>query len=114
MKKNKKKIINFNFFLFVSELSEEWALATNLKDLSGSEDDYEEETEPEVFTVKFLGNTNIESARSEEATAEAVKAIISTAKGNYLLSRTATFLISSVYPTYRTATYKASENSLST
>lgn len=32
--------------------------------------------------MKYLGNTVIESARSEEATAEAVKAIISTAKGN--------------------------------
>lgn len=65
-----------------AELSEEWALATNLKDFSGSQDDIlDEESENETFSVKYLGNTVIEAARSEEATAEAVKAIISTAKG---------------------------------
>ncbi|KAG4070779.1 hypothetical protein HA402_011005 [Bradysia odoriphaga] len=62
------------------KLSEEWALATSLKDLSENHCDADDETESETFALKYLGNTVIESARSEEATAEAVKAIISTAK----------------------------------
>lgn len=69
-------------FYSITELSEEWALATSLKDLSGNHSDFDDETESsETFSVKYLGNTTIESARSEEATADAVKAIISTAKG---------------------------------
>lgn len=58
-------------------------MATSLKDLSeNNSDDLDENLqEPEAFAVKYLGSTIIESARSEEATAEAVKSIISTAKG---------------------------------
>lgn len=68
-------------FYSITELSEEWALATSLKDLSENHFDLDDETESETFSLKYLGNTVIESARSEEATADAVKAIISTAKG---------------------------------
>lgn len=71
-------------FYSITELSEEWALATSLKDLSENHYDLDDETESETFSLKYLGNTVIESARSEEATAEAVKAIISTAKGKQL------------------------------
>lgn len=55
-------------------------MATSLKDFSEQQDEFDA-AEPETFSVKYLGNTIIESARSEEATAEAVKAVISTAKG---------------------------------
>lgn len=77
-------IFNWNWFSInsIAELSEEWALATSLKDLSENHCDADDETESETFSLKYLGNTVIESARSEEATAEAVKAIISTAKGS--------------------------------
>lgn len=70
-------------FHLITELSEEWALATSLKDLSENHYDIDEsETDAaETFSLKYLGNTVIESARSQEATADAVKAIISTAKG---------------------------------
>lgn len=68
-------------FYSIAELSEEWALATSLKDLSENLDDLDDETEAETFLLKYLGNTIVESASSEEATADAVKAIISTAKG---------------------------------
>lgn len=69
------------FYYSFTELSEEWALATSLKDLSENQYDPDDETESETFALKYLGNTVIESARSEEATADCVKAIISTAKG---------------------------------
>ncbi|KAJ6597364.1 Low density lipoprotein receptor adapter protein 1 [Pseudolycoriella hygida] len=62
------------------KLSEEWALATSLKDLSENHYDLDDETEAETFALKYLGNTVIESASSKEATADAVKSIISTAK----------------------------------
>lgn len=44
------------------------------------EDTDADSDEPEVFTVKYLGNTIIDAARSEEATADAVKSVISLAK----------------------------------
>lgn len=62
------------------KLSEEWALATSLKDFSEQQDDIDNDADPETFSIKYLGNTIIESARSEEATAEAIKSVISTAK----------------------------------
>lgn len=73
--------------LFV-ELSEEWALATSLKDFSDNPDDALDEIDPETFPVKYLGSTVIEAARSEEATAEAVKAVIATAKCKGLINYT--------------------------
>ncbi len=93
-------IIETGFFFYsLTELSEEWALATSLKDLSENQYDVDDETESETFALKYLGNTVIESARSEEATAEAVKAIISTAKGihdrnvNYTIGETNNFFV---------------------
>lgn len=79
---NKCYFYNKTGFYSITELSEEWALATSLKDLSENQyDEDTDDTEAETFSLKYLGNTVIESARSEEATADAVKAIISTAKG---------------------------------
>lgn len=60
------------------KLSEEWALATSLKDLSECQDD--NDFEPMIFSVKYLGYTSIEAARSEEATADAIKDVINLAK----------------------------------
>lgn len=72
----------FSFIPFNAELSEEWSLATSMKDFAVHSDDIDTDSEePETFDVKYLGNTIIEAARSEEATAEAVKSVISTAKG---------------------------------
>jgi len=65
-----------------TKLSEEWALGTSLNDLSDNHYELDDETEAETFQLKYLGNTVIESARSDEATSDAVKAIISTAKAN--------------------------------
>lgn len=64
-------------------------MATSLKDLSQHSDDTDNvgtvsdgsESETETYAVKYLGNTIIEAARSEEATAEAIKSVILTAKG---------------------------------
>lgn len=56
------------------ELYDEWALA-------GTHDmDAEEQPEEVGFSVKYIGSTIVESAASEGATAEAVKAILNLSK----------------------------------
>lgn len=68
----------------IAELSEEWSLATSMKDFAVNSDDIDTDSEePDTFEVKYLGNTIIDAVRSEEATAEAVKSVISTAKGAF-------------------------------
>ncbi|XP_055713736.1 low density lipoprotein receptor adapter protein 1-like isoform X2 [Phlebotomus papatasi] len=64
------------------KLCEEWALATNMRDFNDPYEDLEDGTEPSTFNVKYLGSTVIDAARSEDATAEAVKTVISTAKAS--------------------------------
>lgn len=90
---------NFNGFSHVCfalvELSEEWSLATSMKDFAVNSDDIDTDSEePDTFDVKYLGCTIIEAVRSEEATAEAVKSVILTAKGTVLRKAIA---IASVY-----------------
>ena len=53
-----------------------------MKDVSGGEDvfDDEETDDSTTYNLKYLGNTIIDSARSENATKEAVKSIIHSAK----------------------------------
>uniref|UniRef100_A0A1L8DN98 Putative low density lipoprotein receptor adaptor protein 1 n=1 Tax=Nyssomyia neivai TaxID=330878 RepID=A0A1L8DN98_9DIPT len=64
------------------KLCEEWALATNMRDFNDPQEDLEDGTDPATFFVKYLGCTVIDAARSEDATAEAVKTVISTAKAS--------------------------------
>lgn len=81
--------INNNLFflcLFFIELTEEWALATSMKEFAVHSDDTDADSdEPEVFSVKYLGNTIIDAARSEEATADAVKSVISLGKSKSIM-----------------------------
>lgn len=66
-----------------SELNDDWSLATSLKDFSENAEDEMDEDSPEfdIFQVKYLGCTPVDLPRSEEATAEAVRKIIASAKG---------------------------------
>lgn len=70
--------------LFGLDAGEDWAFATKLADLSENMDDENENAFPdlEIFQVKFLGSSTVNAAKSEEATANAIKSIISTAKGD--------------------------------
>lgn len=56
-----------------------------MRDFNDPYEDLEDGTEPSTFNVKYLGSTVIDAARSEDATAEAVKTVISTAKGQTAL-----------------------------
>lgn len=66
-----------------TDVGEDWAFATKLTGLS---ENFEDENETgysdlEIFQVKFLGCSTIHAEKSEEATANAIKTIIATAKG---------------------------------
>lgn len=67
-----------------TDAGEDWAFATKLADLSENMDDENENAfhDLEIFQVKFLGSSTVNAAKSEEATANAIKSIISTAKGD--------------------------------
>jgi low density lipoprotein receptor adapter protein 1 len=70
-------------FLF-PELCEEMALTNSIKDFSENHDDIDQNADEAIsFGVKYLGSKPIESSRSDEQTSEAVKSIITTAKGNF-------------------------------
>lgn len=62
-------------------VGEEWTFATKLTDFS-EEDNDNGNSDLEIFSVKFLGCSKINAAKSEEATANAIKNIISTAKAS--------------------------------
>ncbi|CAD7079109.1 unnamed protein product [Hermetia illucens] len=64
------------------KLSEDWGLATSLKDLSDAGDLDEDQSTTTTFNLKFLGSTPIESEKSKNATAEAIKAVISSSKSS--------------------------------
>lgn len=64
------------------KLSEDWGLATSLKDLSDTGDLDEDQSTTTTFNLKFLGSTPIESEKSKNATAEAIKAVISSSKSS--------------------------------
>lgn len=65
-------------------MNDDWSLATSLKDFSeyGEYEVDDDTSDFDIFPVKYLGCTLTELPRSEEATADAIKSIIATAKGN--------------------------------
>lgn len=70
------------------KLCEELALANSIRDFSENHDELEDGSNEAInYSVKYLGNTPVQTPRSENATAEAVKAIITAAKGNKKLQR---------------------------
>ncbi|XP_062706662.1 low density lipoprotein receptor adapter protein 1-A-like [Aedes albopictus] len=70
------------------KLCEELALANNIRDFSDNHEELEDGFgEAITYSVKYLGNTTIATPRSENSTAEAVKKIITAAKGNKKLQR---------------------------
>lgn len=83
----------FAIYLFIFEfrwntdIGEDWSFATKLTDLSENFEDEGENGYPEleIFQVKFLGCSTIHAAKSEEATANTIKSIITAAKGEYPL-----------------------------
>lgn len=58
-----------------------------MKDFTENAEDENDGESPdfEIFQVKFLGSTVIDAPKSEEATANAIKHIITTAKGKYII-----------------------------
>ncbi|XP_041780548.1 low density lipoprotein receptor adapter protein 1-like [Anopheles merus] len=70
------------------KLCEELALANSIRDFSENHDELEDGSNEAIsYSVKYLGNTPVPTPRSENATAEAVKSIITAAKGNKKLQR---------------------------
>ncbi|XP_058449758.1 low density lipoprotein receptor adapter protein 1-A-like [Malaya genurostris] len=70
------------------KLCEELALANNIRDFSDNHDELEDGFDDAIsYSVKYLGNTSIPTPRSESSTADAVKRIITSAKGNKKLQR---------------------------
>lgn len=64
------------------------ALANNIRDFSDNHEELEDGFgEAITYSVKYLGNTTIPTPRSENSTSEAVKKIITAAKGNKKLQR---------------------------
>ncbi|XP_012289105.1 low density lipoprotein receptor adapter protein 1 [Orussus abietinus] len=65
------------------KLCEEWALANSRECVEGGGGGAPEEAEAEAtFTLKYLGSTLVEAPSSEEATAEAIKTVITMAKAS--------------------------------
>ena len=60
----------------ISELCEEWALAHEGSGVSGTGHDESDDVSEARFTLKYLGSTLVETPSSEEATAEAIKTVI--------------------------------------
>lgn len=65
----------------LSELCEEWALANSRECVEGgsagtTHGEESEDTSEARFTLKYLGSTLVETPSSEEATAEAIKTVI--------------------------------------
>ncbi|XP_053694366.1 low density lipoprotein receptor adapter protein 1-B-like isoform X1 [Sabethes cyaneus] len=70
------------------KLCEELALANNIRDFSDNHEELEDGFEEAItYSVKYLGNTSIPTPRSDSSTADAVKRIITAAKGNKKLQR---------------------------
>ncbi|KZC09754.1 Low density lipoprotein receptor adapter protein 1 [Dufourea novaeangliae] len=71
----------------VPELCEEWALANSRECVessgsAGTTHEESEDTSEARFTLKYLGSTLVETPSSEEATAEAIKTVITMAKAS--------------------------------
>lgn len=72
----------FLFLIHKTDVSEDLSFATKLTDLSNFEDESEHGyPDLEIFQVKYLGTTTIHAAKSVQATSNAIKSIIATAKG---------------------------------
>lgn len=70
------------------KLCEELALANNIRDFSDNHEELEDGLNDVItYSVKYLGNTTIPTPRSESSTGDAVKRIITAAKGNKKLQR---------------------------
>lgn len=74
--------------LKLSELCEEWALANSREcvESGGTAASTHEESEDASearFTLKYLGSTLVETPSSEEATAEAIKTVITMVRFTY-------------------------------
>ncbi|PBC30538.1 Low density lipoprotein receptor adapter protein [Apis cerana cerana] len=72
---------------YFCELCEEWALANSRECVEGGSSASTTHDEPEdvseaKFTLKYLGSTLVETPSSEEATAEAIKTVITMAKAS--------------------------------
>lgn len=76
-----------HFCAFNIDVGDDFEYATKLADLSEENGDDAENNDMnadlDIFQVKFLGSTTIDSPKSEEATANAIKSIIAAAKCNY-------------------------------
>lgn len=83
--KNVPTFINRIFsILFLTELNEDWAFAINLKDFAEIPEENEIDNDSpllDMFQVKFLGSLEVESPKSEQETAAAIKKIVSQSKG---------------------------------
>lgn len=67
-------------------MNEEWGFAISLKDFAEYPEDNEIENdspELEIFQLKYLGSLEVESPKSEEETAAAIKKIISASKSKF-------------------------------
>lgn len=65
-------------------MDEDWAFAKKFTEFSDNNDENEKSNELsdlEIFQVKFLGSTTVDAPKSEKVTANAIKSIITTAKG---------------------------------
>ncbi|KAL0133441.1 hypothetical protein PUN28_000881 [Cardiocondyla obscurior] len=79
-----------SFFFLTLKLCEEWALANSRECVEGgggststTHGEESEDTSAEArFTLKYLGSTLVETPSSEEATAEAIKTVITMAKAS--------------------------------
>lgn len=67
---------------FVSELSEEWALAKNNQDNLDLSESNEVDNGLVTFNLKYLGSTLVERAANETVTADAIKTILRVAKAS--------------------------------
>lgn len=77
-------ILFYFYFFSRADVGENWAFASKLSDLSENFDEDGGEngfSDLDIFTVKFLGSTSVKTPKSEIVTANAIKNIISTAKG---------------------------------
>ncbi|XP_050577925.1 low density lipoprotein receptor adapter protein 1-like isoform X1 [Bombus affinis] len=75
------------YIYILHELCEEWALANSRECVEGSGSagtthDESEDASEARFTLKYLGSTLVETPSSEEATAEAIKTVITMAKAS--------------------------------
>lgn len=79
-------MVSFFFSNYITvDNDDDWNFTTKLSELPEANDESGFETlDSDIFRVKFIGKAQIDSPKSEEATATAIKAIISSAKCKYI------------------------------